>query len=460
MSKVTQEKIDNLDEKIVVTLESADYAPDYDKNLKQYAKSAEMKGFPKGKVPKPLVQKMYGKSLLADQLLRQAYNEANVYIRDKDMKIFAQPMLTDMPDIPDAVDLQQEYTFEFEVGLRPTFDIPMLDGTHEAELLHVTATDEMVDDDIDRLQNRMGEMSEPETVSDENTVLNVTMQESDQDGGVVEGSEPIEDSFLLNYLNEPVRKDFMGKQIGDTITLVFEDAFSEKLTKPMAKDLGLDPENPDDLKKSYNITIDKIGAIEKAEMNEDFFAKVFPQDEIKTEEEFKAKIKSDIQKQWEEASMNVLDNSLYEGLVHETPIDLPDDFLKKWLKYNEEKPLTDEEVAVSYPNFEHQIKWTVISDKIIEENEIKVEEAEVKEAIEAQVRSYFGATAGMQDDWLEDFVQKTAQDPEQYQKTANEIMAKKVLAYARSKMKLKSVEVTPEEFRTKSEEAAHKYHKH
>ncbi len=460
MSKIDQEKIDNLDEQIVVTLESADYVPDFEKNIKLYAKNAELKGFSKGKVPKPLVKKMYGRGLLADQLMRQAYDEANGYIREKEMKIFAQPMLTDMPEISDTVDLEQDYTFKFEVGLRPEFEIPMLDGSHTAKKLKVETTDEMVNDDIERLRNRMGEMSEPDVVEDENTILNVTMQEADSDGNPLENTEPLEDSFLVNYLNEPVRKDFMGKKIGDTITLVFEDAFSEKLSKPMAKDLGIDPENSDDLKKVYNITIDKIGAIEKSEMNEEFYAKVFPNDEITSEEEFRAKIKTDIQNQWEDASINVLDNSLYEELVHETPIDLPRDFLKKWLKYKEDAPLSDEEVEVSYPSFEHQLKWSVISDKIIDDHKIQVDEDEVREAITMEVKGYFGNQADMQNEWMEEFIEKTVNDSEQYEKTANQILTQKVFALLRSKMKIETEEVSADEFRTQSEAMAQKYHKH
>ncbi len=460
MSKVTQEKIDALDEKIIVTLEKEDYNQEYEKNLKQYSKSAQIKGFQKGKVPKNLVQKMYGRSLLADQLMRQAYGEANTYIRDKDLKIFAQPMLTDMPEIPATLDLDKEYTFQFEIGLRPEFEIPMLDGNHTAVQMHVEATDEMVEDDIDRLRNRTGEMTEPETVEEENTVLNVTLQQLDAEGNLAEGSEPIEDSFLISYLNEPVRKDFMGKKIGDSVTLTFQDAFSEKLAKPMAKDLGIDPEDTEATQNKYQITIDKIGAINKSPLDEEFFAKIFPNDEIKTEEEFRAKIKTDIQNQWEDASVNVLDNSLYEQLIHETPIDFPEDFLKKWLKFKEEQPLSDEEVAVAYPSFEHQLKWTVISDKIIEDNDIKVEQEEVQDAITQQVMGYFGGQADTSEPWMQDFIQKTVNDPEQYQKTANEIMAKKVLASVRSNMKLETENVSVDEFRTRSEEAAHKYHNH
>ncbi len=460
MSKITQEKIDDLDEKIIVTLETGDYSEEYEKNLKQYAKSAQLKGFQKGKVPKPLVQKMYGRSLLADQLMRQAYGEANTYVRDKGLNIFAQPMLTDMPEIPEVVDLNKDYTFEFEIGLRPTFEIPMLDGSHKAKKMHVEATDEMVEDDIDRLRNRTGEMTEPETVEEENTVLNVTMLEVDSDENAVEDANPVEDSFLVSYLNEPARKEFMGKKIGDTVTISFSDAFSDKLAKPMAKDLGINPENEEDLKKQYQISIDKIGAIAKSPLDEEFFEKIFPGQEIKTEEDFRTKIKSDIQNQWDEAALNVLDNSLYEELIHETKIDFPEDFLRKWLQFKEEKPLTDEEVEVAYPSFEHQLKWTVISDKIIEDNDIKVEQEEVKDAITQQVLGYFGANAGMQEPWLDDFVNKSVNDPEQYQKMANEIMAKKVLAVVRSKMQLETENVTPEEFRTKSEESAHKYHNH
>ncbi len=461
MAKITEEKIDELDEKLIVELAPEDYEDDYQKSINSYSKRAELKGFKKGKVPKPLVKKMYGRDILMDLLMRKAYDEVNTYVRDKDLKIFAQPIMVDAPEYKkEAIDESKSYNFSFEIGMRPEFEIAILDGKHEFEKLEVEATDEMVEDDIDRLQNRMGEMTEPESISDENTVLNVTMREVDADGEAVEGSEDIEDSFLLSYLDEGSRPEFMNKKVGDRIVIQFSDAFSSKLSKAMAKDLGIDAKNPDDTAKTYSITIDKIAFVEKAELNEGFYDQVFPNQEIKTEEDFKTKIKSDIQNQWEDASINLLDNSIYEALVHETQMDLPSDFLHKWLKYREEKPLTDEELAAAFPSFEHQLRWTVISDKIIAENDIKVEEEEVRESIENEIKRYFGMNPNMEEGFIDSFVDQSVQNPEQYQKTANEIMAKKVMAVCREQVKIKNVKVSPEEFREKSEALSHKYHNH
>ena len=137
------------------------------------------------------------------------------------------------------------------------------------------------------------------------------------------------------------------------------------------------------------MTITKIGLVEKKELNEEFFNQVFPGKEIKTEEDFREAMKEQLQQQWDAASKSQLHDQLYHTLL-ETPLQLPDEFLKRWIAIGGEKKKTLEEVEAEYPSFANQLKWTLISDKIINDNKLDVSEEELREYMKEEIMRYFG----------------------------------------------------------------------
>src|SRR5829696_5143227 len=227
MATVIQQEVAPLHKQFSVTINKEDYLPQFEKSLKEYGKKANIPGFRKGMVPAGLIKKMYGSSLFTDEVLRTVDKEVFRFIETEKLDIFAQPLPVDFNLQQLDVNNPENYTFTFEVGMKPEVQVPDL-AKESVKRYKVTLTDEMIAEEVERLKNRYGNMSEPETVETEETVLNVTFIETDAAGNEVEGGIRKDNSTLVKYLKEAFRANAIGKKKDDTIQLSLEEAFEEK----------------------------------------------------------------------------------------------------------------------------------------------------------------------------------------------------------------------------------------
>jgi len=229
-----------------------------------------------------------------------------------------------------------DYEFGFEMGLKP--DYTLADVSKAKTTLHkVIATDAMVDEEITRMQIKGGKMTEPETVDNEENVLNILFTESDKEGVAVEGGASKENSVILKYLTAATQKKFMGKKVGEVVTVQLSKAFDEDKLAMILQDLGFDKDDKEAAKKYFNLDIVKIGLVEKRELDEAFFKEIYPAKDIASLDELKASIKEEIQQYWDAQSKNQLQDQLYHYLIDETKMEFPEEFLKRWLQTGGEK---------------------------------------------------------------------------------------------------------------------------
>ncbi|MEY3432968.1 MAG: trigger factor, partial [Bacteroidota bacterium] len=228
MAQISRQNIAPLHDQIKVTVSSSDYNPAFEKSLKNYAKSANIPGFRKGMVPAGVIKKMYGASVFTEEVLRSIENELVQYLQKENISYLGQPLPDDSND-PAQFDFTKptDYTFSFEIGLKPEFSIP--DLAKEKTTVHVVeVTDEMIHEEIDRLSRRLGKMTEPETVSNEEDVLNVSFQKCNESGEVEEGVAKKENSLLVKYFSAKTQKALMGKKKEDSLVIQLSNAFEEK----------------------------------------------------------------------------------------------------------------------------------------------------------------------------------------------------------------------------------------
>jgi trigger factor len=454
MSTVTRENLGKLNEKLTLTLSKEDYLPAFEKTLKDYSKRANIPGFRKGMVPASLVKKMYGSSLFTDEVLRSVDRELVKYIETEKIDIFAQP-------VPAEVNLHQldvnnpsDYHFSFEIGLKPVFDLADLS---KAKIIKykVSVTEEMIDSEIARLQNRYGNMKDEETVSSEENVLNITFSESDENGNEIEGGVKKDNSLLVKYFAEPVRKNLFGKKKDDFIIVKLADAFETKEREWIIDDLGLNKEDAASADKTFRIAITKIGLLEKKELNEEFFKQLYPGGEIITGDDFRNKIKGEISAYWESQARNQIHDQAYHELVDHTRIEFPEGFLRKWVKTQGEKPKTDEDVEKEFPVFLNQLKWTVITDKIVNENSVQVTPDEIRAFAKQQLFGYMGMNSMDADQpWVNDYIEKMMKDRKYVEDAYNRMQTQKIFEWAETQVKPVEKEISAEEF-TKMVEAHH-----
>ncbi len=445
MSTVERENIGVLTDKLTIKVSKEEYFPSFEKKLKEYSKTANIPGFRKGMVPAGMIKKMYGASIFSDEVLKTVEKKLYTYLNEEKPEIFAQPLPleTDLRNID--MNNPADYDFGFEIGLKPSFDLP--DFSKEALTLHkVAVTDEMINEEISRMQIKAGNMTEPELIDQEENVLNVLFTESDKDGQPVEGGISKENSVLLKYFTPKMQKELMGKKKGDSLVFQLEKTFEGDKLEMMLQDLGFEKNDQEAAKKYFKLEIVKLGLIEKKELNEAFFNEVYPGKNIQTVDELKARLKEEISKYWEAQSRNQLHDQLYHLLLDKTKMEFPENFLKKWLQTGGETPKTAEQAEAEFPVFSNQLKWTLISDRLITENKLEVSQDELRDYMKEEVMRYFGQmNMGEDMSWLESYIDRMMKDEKQLDATYRRLVTEKLFNFCEQQVKTKEKKVTPDE---------------
>ncbi len=453
MASVTKEPIGNLHDKLTVKVTKEDYYPSFEKAVKEYSRKVNMPGFRKGMVPPGMIKKMYGSSIFYDEVIRSVEKQIQEYLEKEKPQIFAQPlpMESDMRNLD--MSNPADYDFPFEIGLKPDITIEDLSRA-KPTFYKVKVTDEMVNEEVEKLVTKYGNLQDAETVTEPENVLNVTFQECDKDGNPLPEALSTDDSILLKYFSEPMQADLKGKKKDDFVVLQLKNAFPDKEREWIFSDLGLNKDDASAGEKYFKMTITKIGLVEKKELNEEFFRQMFPGKEIKTPEAFRDALKQQLQQQWDEASKSQLHDQLYHILL-DTPMQLPDEFLKRWIAVGGEKRKTAEEAEQEYPAFASQLKWTLISDKIIQDNKIDVSPEEVKNNMREEIMRYFGQANASPEDtqWIDSYIDRMMTDQKQVDSSYRKVLTDKLFNFLET-------QVTPVEKQSSPEELMSMQHHH
>ena len=436
MATVSRQNEALLTDKITVQLSKEDYYPAFEKSLKNYSKQAKIPGFRPGMVPIQVVKKMYGSSVFTEEVLRTVEKEINGYLEQEKPEIFAQPLPSeDNGEILRHLDMNEpgSYSFSFEIGLKPTYEVADLTKA-TIKRRKVDVTPEMLEEEVSRLQTRYGNMKDLDSVENDQCVLNLTFTEVDAEGNTIEGGTTKDNSLLVNYFTESMRPQLSNLKKGDSIVIKLEEAFEPKEREWVISDLGL-AETEDALQKYFRLTVTKIGFVEKRELNEEFFEQLFPGKNITTEEAFREAVKGDIENYWASQAQGQVHDEIFHYLVDHTNIDFPEGFLKRWLQTGGEKPKTADEAEAEYPGFINSLKWNLISDRLIEQNQLNVEPEELRAFAKQQMMGHMGITTMDEStSWLDAYVDRMMKDKKYIDQTYHQLLTNKVFGWAETQV--------------------------
>lgn len=441
---ITKEKIDELNARVTIKLEPADYQPQVDQVLKQHAKQAKMPGFRPGKVPVSMVKKMYGPSVLVDEVNKMLGNKLYEYIGAEKLEILGNPLPSEAVQPKADWENPADMEFTYDLGLAPTIDL-QLGKKFKFDKYVIEATEKDIENSLDNIAKRSGEMIEHDTIAD-NDLVKVQWVELNDDESIKEGGVLNSSTISLDRVKDDVKKPLLGKKLEDSLVVNFRD-FSEN-EADMAAMLAVSKEELPAVNEKFKITIEKIQRLKPAEFNEEFFKKMYPDGSVTTLDQLKEKIKEDFRNYFEKESERKLKNDMVLELLKTTKIELPDDFLKRWLTTVGENKPTKDQVEQEYPNYRDGLKWQLIENKIIRENEIKVTEEELKDGVRAQLRQQFAAYGIQQadDDMMEDMVKKFMERQDEVRKVNDQLYDDKVMAYFKEQATLTEKKVDSEKF--------------
>lgn len=458
MATVTRENMGTLHDRVTVKLVKEDYLPSFEKTLKQYAKSANVPGFRKGMVPAGMVRKMYGQAVFSDEVVRTAGKQLEDYLKNEQVAIFAQPMI--LPnEAPTRLDMNttNDVDFSFEIGLKPDFEITPLKEKTSLTKYTVSIGDKMVDDEVERVKRKYGKVEDQEMVSSKDDIIYCTYENCDADGKVYHDAHMVEDTVLLEKMPVQLQEMLKGKKAQDTLVIRPMDVCTVDELEAFLKDpLKRGPEAGS---LHYKLTITKVGLLIPRELDAELYAQVFPNAEVHDEAAFKELIRKELSREFERVAKDRLQNEIYELLVHNTHFSLPVPFLKRWMMEGSEKPKGAEEVEQEYGSFEHQLRWTLISDKLIHDLGISVTRDEVNFDIKKRVLEYFGMGADEDAPWMDSYMTKVAKDEKTIDETYRRLLFEKLFSQLETQFNLSEKEVSEEEFfKLPDAHAAHHHH--
>lgn len=443
--QVLQQNADNGTATIEVILSKQDYEPRVEKALREYQRKAAMPGFRPGKVPFGMVKKMYGSSVTAEQINKMVSDSLNEYIFGNKIKLLGYPL-------PDAertgqIDFEndQDLHFYFEVGLAPEIEIDFSSLTES--YIKVKADEKEIQKVVENMLKEYPEITNPEEVS-ENDLLELKIVQADADGNEVEGGIENEVQLDLKKLNEEGKKFFVGKPDGAEFIVNFEQILGKEEAIAL---LHLGEEAEVLVGSNFNVVIIEIKREVPAELNEDFFNRMFPNAGITTEEDFKERIGQEIEKQFEQQSNYLFFNAVLEKLINETPMQLPEEFLKKWMVDNSEGKITAEQANEDFDKYYQSIRFELIEGALKEKfsEELLVTRQEMRQ----HVMSYFiGQFMGQMEitDELEQTMSTTVDNILKNEKEASRVERqlteqKMVKLFSEKVTKVEEV-MTPEQF--------------
>ncbi len=432
---ITREQIDDLNAIVKVAITKEDYSERVDKILTDYRKNANIPGFRKGHVPMGLVKKQYGKAVLVDEVNKLLQDSLNKYLTEEKLDVLGNPL----PKAQDNLDWNADnFSFEFELGLAPEFDVD-LNTKKPITQYKIVADDKMIDEQIDRIAKQYGKLISQDEVTEESEVTGVFKNEEKEIENRV--------TFTLDKLKGKRNLNkFVGAKVGDTLELKTKSLFEDD--QDLVNLLKVDQEDASDLDIEVTFSIDEINKREAAELNQELFDKLFGEGVVTSEEEMKAKIKEDAEKQFAQQADQKLLNDITEYLVENTKFDLPADFLKKWIQVTGEKELSDEEASEEYEKSEKGLRYQLIEGKIMKDNDLQVSYDELKEFAKNYVRmqmAQFGQT-DPEEEVLENISSRVLSNQEEAKRLSEQIMSEKLVNLYKEKANLKAKEVTYENF--------------
>ncbi len=423
---------------IKINLNADDYQPKVDEKVKEYAKKANIKGFRQGKVPTGVITKMYGKSIKVEEINHMLSHALNDYIKENDIQLLGEPI----PELDVIKEInwetQSEFEFEYSIG---TVDEFSYDISKKVKIKkHIITVDEKtIKKTIEDIQNQYGKISNPDKSSA---------------GDALYGSFSIEDKtndalLEMDDVKKKEQKKFTG--LGKDSVLEFDLRATLNDDIAIARIFSVTEDVAKNLKGTVTLTVKNINRKEPSDLDQELFDKVFGKDGVKSEQEFKEKVKETIQGNYGRESDFLLNKDVRDAIIKKTKMDTPDKFLKRWLLLSNEGKISESDIEKDYEHYLKDLKWNLISNKVFKDFDLKVENDDVMNEARNQIIGQLGgpAVADVYKEQLDGIVQNfiQAENGKNYMNIFNQLKDGRTLEAIRNKISIADKKVSLDDFK-------------
>lgn len=444
--EITRESIGVLTETIKINFSEADYTERVQKTLKDFQRKANVPGFRPGKVPFGQVKRMYGKSVLLDEVNKLISESLEKYLTESKLNLLGHPLPNHEKN--DTIDFDTQTSFElcFDIGLAPEVDL-VIDKSINIVNYSVQADTETLEKYITELQERFADHVDATEIGAESTI-SFDFTALNEQGDNIENAYTGSSSLSLADTSENIKNQLLGLKVDDIKSLNFAKLVADD--KKTAQILHVEEADENALKSDYQVQIKSITNKVKAEMNEDLFKKVYGED-VTTEEEFRARLLAEANQQFQPTADKVFLEDTIEVLLEKAALPLPDQFLKRWLIETQHETVSAEDVEKNYElKYANSTRWEIIEGKIILENNLTVSREDIKKKLlNDLITQYFPYLRGKEDELderMNSFVENMMKNEKEVKRLYDQIMEQKLINFFKETISIETKTVTINEF--------------
>ncbi len=440
---ITQERIDDLNAVLNIKVAANDYQDKVEKGLKNYAQKVNMPGFRPGKVPMGMVKKMYGKSVMIEELNKVLSDGINNYLKDNDIKVLGFPIPKESLDLD--LDNQTEFDFVYEMGLSPEVKVDLASlPSFDYEIVNID--DQLMDKYLADIKKNYGKPGNPE-IAEKGDYLFADIVELDANHEILAGGVFKSTSLNLPTLKSATAVDkLVGIAKDAKLIIASSELFPDKTDLKVS--LGLDDVAAETFDAPLQLTIKNIMRMEEAELNQELFDKIYGPGVVETETDFLAKVKTEMAGLFGNDSDKKMFSKVVDYLLDTVNPPLPDAFLKKWIRTANEKPVTLEQVENDYPHWSKSMRWKLIENELLRQKEITVTYDEAKQEainyVTAEYKRYGQIDADAKD--IERIALSIISKEAEAQKIYDGLYERKLMQVFKSDLKLDTKAIAYDEF--------------
>lgn len=443
---ITRENVDKLNALLTVTVEKADYEEKVDKVLRDYRRNANLKGFRQGNAPMGMIKRMYYVPVLADEVNKLVSESLFEYINNEEIRILGEPLAK--KDDEKSIDFEKDESFEFqfELGLSPEISVEV---TEKDKFPYYTIKigKKELEEYRENVAKRYGEFISVDA-ADNSELIKCSLYQVNENGEEVEEGIRVDDvSMSLDMMKDTNQQMlFKGAKKGDDIVFNVKKAYPNETE--VASLLRINKDEIPLIDGKFKCVINDVQKFEKAVINEDLFNKLYGEGEVKTEEEFTEKLKEEMAGQYERESEYRFGIDVKENLIKKAKIDLPVEFLKRWLLETNEN-MTREQVDSDFSQYEDDFRWQLIKDHLYKTHDIKVEENEIKESAKEVARAQYQQYGifDIPEDYLDNYANELLTKKEEARRITERKLEEKLLNFIKNTARVDDKEVAVEKFK-------------
>ena len=431
--KIEQNRIDDLNLELTLTVAGEDYAENRKKRLADFRKKAEIKGFRKGMVPMSLVEKMYGQNALVDSVNDAISEGLNNYIQENNLRVLGEPLPSE-EHIQNEWENGKDFTFKFDLALNPEISFEL---SKEDEVVYytITVTEAAKKEMKDNLLKQYGSLEEGKKAKEDDFII-VDFEQ---------GETKVEGTYVaLRSVAEAARKSFVGVKPGDVLDVNVNEAFENETDR--ASMLKVSKDELATLDPVFKMTVKNVKTFVNAPMTEETFEKIFG---VKTEAEFDAKIEERIRAEYAQEADFRFSKDAKTFLLEKANVTVAEKFLKRWIYVINDGKFTMEDIEKDWDLFIVDYKWQMVRSYLMEKYGVKVEEADLLASAKG-FAAYQFAMYGMNnvpEEQLEAFAKNILSQEEQGRRILDQVENEKTFAAVREVVTLKKKKISVDKFR-------------